>query len=196
MFRKLRAWSEHLDIVSFEFLESMWQMCTVGIQLQILHHRVLACSCMIYCDYKFTFMQELFSLQIDINALNYRSSHIIYFWVSEFLIPKTCLIGFPSHLTFTIVGFAFHLIFRVFCFPLPASFWHSCHYHWWEFMPHSRSSFNSPSCFCPPSFWIHSNHLLVQHPRDLSDLQFPLLVKVLQLIYDCSWPGRHTSACI
>ena len=67
-------------------------------------------------------MHELFSLQVDINALNHRSSHIVYSWgsaVGEFLIPKTCLIGFPSRLTFT-VCFIFPcfylLIFRVFRF--------------------------------------------------------------------------------
>src|ERR1700679_1296571 len=53
-------------------------------------------------------MQELFSLQININALNHRSSHIIYSQgsaVGEFLILTICLICFPSCLSFTVCFF-------------------------------------------------------------------------------------------
>src|ERR1700683_3469802 len=98
---------------------------------------------MTYCDYSTMVMQELFSLQININALNHRSSHIVYFQgsaVGEFPIPTICLTCFPSCLSFTvcfffpwllladILDFLFGIcLTNVFVvrFPSPASFRHS-----------------------------------------------------------------------
>ena len=70
--------------------------------------------------------QKLFSLQIDIDALNHRSPLIVYFWgmaVSKFWVPKTYLIGF-SYLSF-VVCFYFHwlLLAHMLGFPLWDASW-------------------------------------------------------------------------
>ena len=67
-------------------------------------------------------MQKLFSLQIDIDALNCRSPLNVYFQgtaVSEFWVPKIYLIGFSSYLSF-VVCFYFHwlLLAHISGFPL------------------------------------------------------------------------------
>ena len=60
-------------------------------------------------------MHKLFSLQIDIDALNRRSPLIVYFRgvaVSEFRGPKTYLIGFSSYLSFALIHtYPGHIIF-------------------------------------------------------------------------------------
>ena len=63
--------------------------------------QVLAYWCMTYCNYSTIVMHELFSLQIDIDALNHRSSPIVYSpgsAVSKLRVPKTSHIGGSSHL--------------------------------------------------------------------------------------------------
>ena len=85
-------------------------------------------------------MQELFSLQININALNHRSSHIVYSQgsaVGKFRMPTIFLICFPSCLSFTVCFFFSWLLLAdisdflfgthltnafVVCFPLPVLF--------------------------------------------------------------------------
>jgi hypothetical protein len=65
------------------------------------------------------FMHELFLLQIDIDALNPRSSLILYFRgsaVSKFRVLKTYHIHFSSHLSFAARFYFPWLIFRIFLF--------------------------------------------------------------------------------
>jgi hypothetical protein len=71
-------------------------------------------------------MHELFSLQIDIDALNPRSSLILYFQgsvVSEFQVLKTYHIHFSSHLSFAAHFYFPWLIFWIFLFGTHLDSW-------------------------------------------------------------------------
>jgi hypothetical protein len=164
---------------------------------------------MTYCDYSLTVMHNLFSLQVDIDALNHKSSYILYSWgsaVGEFPIPKTCLIGFPSfNLRYVLSSLSFcSLIFRVFRFGLRLGQHLRCSLPVTSIIrvpsTMSRAGIRTPTQMLlstghhasahPPSGSVHL--LFNVHVTFLPSIELPSLAPEDSLI--CSWPGRHPGA--
>jgi hypothetical protein len=137
-----------------------------------------------YCSYSTMVMHELFSLQIDIDALNPRSSLILYSQgsaVSEFRVLKTYHIHFLSHLSFAAHFHFPWLIFQIVLFGTRLGQHLCCSLPIISIIrgivgivagANSRTVWEAsftPSCFCPPP---HKSIYLpaVHHPCDTSGL--------------------------